>query len=60
MENTNRALRVGDVAPDFDLTTYEPLANQGKGGFGKFSLAEARAAGKWTVLFFYPADFTFL
>ena len=29
-------------------------------GFGEFKLAEARAAGSWTILFFYPADFTFV
>ena len=49
-------VRVGDVVPDFELTTYEPS----KKDFGKFSLKAAREAGKWTILFFYPADFTFV
>jgi NADH-dependent peroxiredoxin subunit C len=48
--------RVGQVVPDFELETYEPASGQ----FGKLSLAEQRAAGKWTVLVFYPADFTFV
>lgn len=49
-------VRVGQVVPDFELETYEPASGQ----FGKLSLAEQRAAGKWTVLVFYPADFTFV
>ena len=47
---------VGHLVPDFELTTYDPIAHD----FSKFSLAEAKAAGKWTILFFYPADFTFV
>ena len=50
------ALRVGDTAPDFKLETYEPAT----GGFGEISLQELKKAGKWTILFFYPADFTFV
>ena len=49
-------IQVGQIVPDFDMETFEPT----KGDFGKFSLAEARKAGKWTVLVFYPADFTFV
>jgi peroxiredoxin (alkyl hydroperoxide reductase subunit C) len=49
-------LRVGDMVPDFKLTTYEPKAKN----FGEFDLAQAKKDGKWTVLFFYPADFTFV
>lgn len=49
-------LRVGMNVPDFEMTTFE----SSKGTFGKFSLEAARKAGKWTVLFFYPADFTFV
>ena len=49
-------IQVGQVVPDFTLDTYEPA----KGDFGTFSLAEAKKAGKWTVLVFYPADFTFV
>ena len=48
--------QVGHVVPDFEMETYLPS----KKDFGKFSLAEAKKAGKWTVLVFYPADFTFV
>lgn len=49
-------IQVGQSVPDFEMETYEPT----KQDFGKFSLAEAKKAGKWTVLVFYPADFTFV
>jgi len=47
---------LGREVKDFEINTFDPKT----GGFGKFSLAEAKEAGKWTVLFFYPADFTFV
>ena len=47
---------IGQKVPDFKLETYEPST----GKFGEFSLQKARMAGKWTILFFYPADFTFV
>lgn len=49
-------VRVGDVVPDFQLPTYEPKEQ----AFGQFDLAEQRKAGRWTILFFYPADYTFV
>lgn len=49
-------VKVGMNVPDFEMTSFEA----GKGTFGKFSLEAARKAGKWTILFFYPADFTFV
>ncbi len=49
-------LRVGQSVPEFKIETYEPS----QGDFGEKSLGQNRAAGKWTVLFFYPADFTFV
>ena len=50
------SIRVGQAVPDFKLDTYDPS----KGDFGEISLASQKAAKKWTVLFFYPADFTFV
>ena len=47
---------VGQKVPDFTLDTYEPS----KGDFGQVSLADQKKNGRWTVLFFYPADFTFV
>lgn len=49
-------IQVGQTVPDFKLATFQPTA----GDFGEFSLAENMKAGKWTILFFYPADFTFV
>jgi peroxiredoxin (alkyl hydroperoxide reductase subunit C) len=48
--------QVGQVVTDFQLETFEPTTN----GFGTFRLSEAMKNGKWTLLFFYPADFTFV
>ena len=48
--------RLGHKVPDFELDTYDPTIRN----FGKFKLSENMAAGKWTILFFYPADFTFV
>src|SRR5690348_15358662 len=50
------AAKVGEPAPDFKLDALLSTT-QGK-EFGKVSLKEYR--GKWVVLFFYPADFTFV
>ncbi len=49
-------LQVGMSVPDFKLTTFEA----GNGDFGEVSLAKQKEAGRWTCLFFYPADFTFV
>lgn len=49
-------VKVGQNVPEFELETFEP----GEGKFGTFSLAKAKKAKKWTVLVFYPADFTFI
>ncbi len=56
MSETINTLRVGQTVPDFKLQTYDPV----KGDFNEFSLAAQMAAKQWTVLFFYPADFTFV
>ncbi len=49
-------LHVGSQVPDFELETYNPADGQ----FGKLSLAQLRQQLKWTILVFYPADFTFV
>lgn len=49
-------IQVGGNVPDFKMETYEPS----KGDFGEVSLEALKAAKKWTILFFYPADFTFV
>ncbi len=55
-EPTHPHLQVGQDVPDFELTTFEPTT----GAFGKYSLRDNKKAGKWSVLVFYPADFTFV
>ena len=45
-------LRIGDQAPDFKVRGIFG------GQIGEYSLASYR--DKWLVLFFYPADFTFI
>jgi len=42
--------------PDFEMETYDPAAR----AFGKVSLADLKKQKKWTILVFYPADFTFV
>ncbi len=56
MTDSTTVLRVGQQVPDFKLETYDPV----KSDFSEFSLAGQKAAKKWTILFFYPADFTFV
>lgn len=46
---------VGKQAPAFEMDAV--LADK---SFGKVSLEENMKNGKWTVLFFYPMDFTFV
>jgi peroxiredoxin (alkyl hydroperoxide reductase subunit C) len=50
------ALRVGQTVPNFEMETYDPASGQ----FGKLALAEQKESGRWTILVFYPADFTFV
>lgn len=47
---------VGQDVPNFEMETYDPNERS----FGKVSLESLKAAKKWTVLVFYPADFTFV
>ncbi len=58
MENCcdHLSLTVGADVPDFTMETYEPAG----GLFGEVSLENLKKDGKWTILVFYPADFTFV
>ena len=47
---------IGATVPNFRLDTYEPS----KKDFGEISLESQMASKKWSILFFYPADFTFV
>lgn len=48
--------KVGQPVPEFKMETFDPE----EGAFGEVDLGVLRQAGKWVVLFFYPADFTFV
>lgn len=52
----SEVVKVGDTVPNFSMEVYDPKEK----GFGSFSLEEARKKGKWVVLVFYPADYTFV
>ncbi len=50
------AVRVGQRVPNFELEVYDPKTSS----FGRVSLEGLLKERKWVVLFFYPADFTFV
>ncbi len=56
MSEITETVRLGHPVPDFTLNAYDPQAHD----FTKVTLEEQKKAGKWTILFFYPADFTFV
>ena len=49
------ATLIGQQAPDFTAP-----AISGSGDFTEVSLSKIAKDGKWTVLYFYPLDFTFV
>jgi alkyl hydroperoxide reductase subunit AhpC len=54
--NETTVIKLGHPVPNFDLEAYFPA----KEDFGKISLEQLKKDNKWTILFFYPADFTFV
>jgi peroxiredoxin (alkyl hydroperoxide reductase subunit C) len=49
-------VRVSQQVPEFEMDVYNPKSHQ----FEKVSLADLKKSKKWTVLVFYPADYTFV
>ncbi len=49
-------VKVGQKVPNFEMEVYDPKTSS----FGKVSLDDLLRERKWVVLFFYPADFTFV
>ncbi len=49
-------VRLGHKVPDFEIETFEPSRKD----FGTFRLRDQLEKKRWTILFFYPADFTFV
>lgn len=58
LQTAQRPLRLGEKVPveQIEMDTFEPS----KGDFGRFRMADQVKNGRWTILFFYPADFTFV
>ncbi len=50
------SVSVGMEVPNFVMDVFDPVDR----AFGKISLDELKKKSKWTVLVFYPADFTFV
>lgn len=53
-ENTFSQVKIDMPAPGFDLQAYDPIKDD------VVNVASKNLRGKWTVLFFYPGDFTFV
>jgi len=51
-----KVAKVGQDVPNFEMETYDPAERE----FGKITLEEIKKKNKWTILVFYPADFTFV
>lgn len=47
-------VKIDMAAPSFDLPAYDPIRDD------EIHVSLADLAGKWVVLFYYPADFTFV
>lgn len=48
--------KIGQPVKDFTMEVFDPT----EGGFGEVSLQSLKDQKKWVILFFYPADFTFV
>lgn len=51
-----KTLTVGMDVPNFEMEIYNPVERE----FSQISLEKLKSQGKWTILVFYPADFTFV
>ncbi len=56
MNEEQKLIRVGMKVPDFKTEAYDPES----GKFSEISLKNLQKSDLWTILFFYPADFTFV
>ncbi len=53
---SNFCITVGQHVPNFEIEIYDTA----KQDFGKLSLVDLKAKKEWLIIFFYPADFTFV
>ncbi len=51
-----RILKIGEKVPDVEMDAYLPS----KKDFGKIKFSDIFKKGNWLILFFYPADYTFV
>lgn len=49
-------VKVGEIVPDFKLRVFDPKRSD----FSDITLADLKKQKKWTILVFYPADYTFV
>jgi alkyl hydroperoxide reductase subunit AhpC len=52
----SESVKLGQKVPEFELSTYDSST----GKFGNFQMDSQIDRKRWTILFFYPADFTFV
>ncbi|MEW5806379.1 MAG: redoxin domain-containing protein [Acidobacteriota bacterium] len=52
----SEVLKIGNLVLDFEMETYDPKGED----FGIISLNQLKKDKRWVVLFFYPADYTFI
>ena len=52
----SKVLSIGQKVPDFEINVYFTE----KKDFGKIRFSDVSKKGNWLVLFFYPADYTFV
>ncbi|MGC8977633.1 MAG: peroxiredoxin [Candidatus Ratteibacteria bacterium] len=51
-----KVIKVGEKIPDFEIDVYLPA----KKDFGRIRFSDILKEGKWLILFFHPADYTFV
>ncbi|NPA34982.1 MAG: peroxiredoxin [Chlorobi bacterium] len=56
MEKSRAMLQVGKPIQDFEFQYYDPKTDQ----WGRMRLYDILKEGKWVIMFWYPADFTFV
>lgn len=54
--NENNIYTVGSQLENFEFETYDPVKNS----FSRFSLKDSIEQKRWTILVYYPSDFTFV
>ena len=56
MSEEKTVVSVGQTVPNFEMEVFDPKRND----FGKVSIETLLKEKKWVILYFYPADFTFV